>query len=450
LVVEIFACCLEWIYKLSANKPGSGLLVTHINGHLEHLKQDVLKNKSDQDSVFETQSKDLPNSVQSMIQTHRLFSAYTGSVKSIYDILGVDASQTDKSRTIDKESLTSVAKLLSSATNKIGFIVIYKISRVPRKHDISAIINPSDLQDATAGINKQLIERTETIKPLLINSPTKDSLMIVNTMHSGGDEDYYYILQTLDGENFSVMTPWATITNVRNLKIWQVPAKFFTITVSKNKKEKKEKKEKTETDRILPSERLFMYNNNLETAILKSLVAPLIEPLSIKTEIARADAYWNSVRIRLSRPIVENYKKKIGNLKSITPNSVTVQLLNDGAIEQQVALITKVAMEDLSASLTAAGTETVRAIDILRNELAVSYLREYADMFRRYRQKLADIIDEKHQDLEKALKRGHDITFCMPVVESIVDEQLKIFINRRSGIFITIQNIVDVHSAAHA
>jgi hypothetical protein len=395
IVIDCFVSCLNNIYRISANLPGSAALVTHIDSMLEQLRMDILM------SPGESVALKLPNVIQSMIQTHRMYPVFNGTIADIMKHLGV-ASKSSELMAV----LTNAAKLL-----KMGFIVIQKVTSAPRQHDITGIINPQQpVQDINAGINNATIRRTETIRPLeFAGESALSSVSPKPIIISSGAVSHYYFLQTLDMVNYSVMSPWQE---------WKIPATMFTIR----------------DGRIMPSERIQAYNIIMEPCIVSSLVAPYIEPLTVRTEIDRADAYWNSVRIKLKQPLLEQYRTDLKVIKH-TMAAVTKMLLESS--DQHVNAIANTAIADLSENLTN---------DSLRRELAVSYLRSYADMARKYRKRYQDVIAEHAIDLERAIKRD-DIS---SVLDKILEEQLKIFVNRKSGIFITIANCIDIHRAVFA
>jgi hypothetical protein len=369
-VIDLYLFCLDKVFNLSAGKPGSAELSNHVISIVDKLKSQVLFGSVTKPRFLDRSDE---NSIQTLVQTHRLIPR--GSYRPLNDLLMEEFGT--------KGALTSVSKALG-----VGFMVISKISPYPKVHDIRPLLTTAP-EPSEYGVNIKNLQRTSTIRDLPNSTGSRSDGITLEAKESG--EMNWVVLQTLDGNNYCVMSS------------------FLGTPYSYKPPEA-----------LVPSARLAVYNSILNDEIMLNLGEPSIQPLSGVVEIAKADAYWNTIRTRLKRSILSLYSPD----KKITRATI-MQTMG-----KHVLLIARAAMEEMMF--------TSDVGELYKRELSTSYLREYNDILRRYSSKFGEIFDEaKRMDLSSPSK-------AISSIEPVIDEVLKVFINRRSGIFITLQNITDV------
>ena len=416
-VVELYFILLARIYTETVDKPGSKPIVKHINDTIAALKYDLLNTEQYQ---IEIQNLNLSNcevnAMQKLVQTFRLIPGVYQSMEDLLKSIGVVENKVSKDL---KQRLTAASSVLSS-TVKYGFIVIFKQIKKPILQTVDSIINDSFItlhnlhQPSNMGVNAVAIERSRTIEPLEIGSLKNRGILRI-----GKSVNFYYIIQTLDGVNFSIVSPWGVDSTIK-----YVPADKFTLE---------------------PSKKLEMYNSILSDAILKNLHKPFIDTTT-QSEVKREDAYWNSVRVKVKKFILTNYRDDLAKYKIIRLATVKGMMTDDKTLSKQINFITQLAMEDLTTA-TGKLVQKSSIVEIFKSELAMLWLNESDSIKRRYKSTLEELFDENRTAVERSVSAAHKMAVVNHIIEAvskIIDEHLKIFINRKSGIFVSIMNIVDV------
>lgn len=414
-VIELYFKILDRIYIETVDKPGSKPIVKHINDTINTLKYDLLNTEQYQSIVdnLNKANSDL-NAIQTLVQTYRLVPTEYRSIDAILDELGISEPKNTSSDL--KQRLTA-----ASGLTKYGFIVISKITKNPIIQSADRIINDAYIsehklhQPSNMGVNAVAVERSKTIE---IDAPPQD--VSSGILYIGKNVEFYYILQTIDGVKYTIMTPWGPDSN-----ILYVPAGF----------------------KLQPSKKLEMYNTILNDNILRNLHKPFISTgLTTQDEVKREDAYWNSVRANVKKFILGYYREYLTEYKVIRMATVKSMMLDDKSILKQINYITQLAMLDLTSATKQLESNSTTA-DQFRSELAMLWLNESESITRRYKSTLEELLDENKVAIERSLGTAHKlamINHVLDAISKIVDEHLKIFINRKSGIFITLQNIIDV------
>lgn len=403
-VIDLYFEILQRAYRASTDKPGSKPIIQNINDTISDIKSDLLMT-----NLYTTIDKnlnhknELANAIQIMIQTFKLIpnepAPMVDQLKSLGVSMGKDLIK----------SLTVASKLL-----KIGFILINKISPNPIQHDINRIINPTKILPSIAGVCIGVIERAATIRPLTPEKIDLDPITVI------GDFETNYILQTLDGKLWSRLAPWKDL----------VPVALGPIG---------------------PSLKLGMYNSIINEKILQNIHKPFVDnQIEMQQEIKREDAYWNSVRQRVKQSILARYKQYLEGYKTVRTATVRSMMTDKTELQRQMNYIGQLAIEEFGLDKIALKDQSEVVIDQFRAEMAIAYLREIKSIEKRYLTTLNDLLDENQTKLDRATTAKQqeislaNINRIVSIIEPVIEEHLKIFINRKSSIFITIQNMIDI------
>jgi hypothetical protein len=112
--------------------------------------------------------------------------------------------------------------------------------------------------------------------------------------------------------------------------------------------------------------------------------------------------------------------------------------------------IGQLAIEEFGLDNIKIKNQSEDVIQQYRAELAIAYLREIGSLQKRYLTSLNDLLDDNQAKLEQATTSKEkeislaNINRIINIIEPIIEEHLKIFINRKSSIFITIKNMIDI------
>jgi hypothetical protein len=416
-VIDLYFEILDRLYAVSVDKPGSREVVQYISDTIDAIKRDILKTSlyNAIESSLE-QSNRTVNPIQNMLQTFKLIPDLPGPIETKLKLIDV-AYKNDIVKT-----LTNASKLL-----KTGFILINKIGPNPILITIDRVIKPLKPIDPLAGVNPTIIENTNTIQALKATKAPIDGIKII------GDFEFYYILSTLDGTNWSFLAPWSDI-------IKPVPRENILVSLSE-----------TKTIDIGPSAKPGMYNTIINEKILKSLHKPfVINQVDMPAELKREDAYWNAIRQKIKHDILVRYKEYLQGYKSVRVATIRHMLTEPAEIERQMKHIGKLAIEEFGLDNIKLKNQPESIIQQFKVELATIYLHEIRSIERRFLTSLNDLLDENTTKLERATTSKEkeislaNINRIISILEPIIEEHLKIFINRKSSIFITLQNMIDI------
>jgi RNAse (barnase) inhibitor barstar len=400
-VIDLYFEFLQRMYRATVDKPGSKEIVQSISNTIYDIKQQLLTTDFYNTSIASLNKKNIVcNSIQSMIQTFKLIPNEPASLQDQFPDITIGSDIV--------KSLTTASKLLG-----VGFILIKKISSNPISHDIDRIIYPKKVIPSIAGVCPAVIDRANTLQPLEAVKLDLDPITIV------GDSDKNYILQTLDGVKWSKLAPWKDYTPVQ-------------ITLE-------------------PSEKLGMYNSILNEKILQNIHKPFVDnQIDMQMEIKREDAYWNAVRQKVKQTILARYKSNLEGYKVVRSSTIRAMMTDSKEIQKQMNYIGQLTIDEFGLNQIKINDQPEYLVEQFRSEIAIAYLRETKSIEKRYLTVLNDMLDEHQTKIDRATTaKEHDISLAninriVSILEPIVEEHLKIFINRKSSIFITIQNIIDI------
>lgn len=430
-VIDLYFAILHKLYELYVDKPGSKPIIGMINEKTSELKNKILDTDEYQLRVSKFLMKNfVETSIQQLVVTYRLIPIdpdYKNDIDGILKLLGIKSS----SGTISAK-LTKAAKVASNGIH-VGFVVVNKISPQPRYHNIAGLINKTYIADnglmqpSINGINLKTIERTNTIRPVILEKKhADDGVLVINDSHTGGTTDVYYVLQSLDGEHYSIMHPWGF-----DSKTLHIPSGLLHLIGKNNTFDYQGK--------------LAKYNAIINAEIIRHVHEPFIEKrYALPDEVKKEDAYWTSVRQQMKNMLLPMYKEYLQGYKTLGIATIRSMLTNNKLLGVQIQKISTMALEELMGGISNEPSK----VALFKAELAVTYVKEHRDILRSYKRKMEDMFEEHKDAIEKTLSRGTHIAQINNAVqklgETVVEDHLKYFINRRSGIFIILQNAINI------
>jgi len=407
-------------------------IVQYIGNLLERVKDEILETESYELRLSNFNKKNISaNSVQFLVQKYDLVPASDHT--NLNDILA-KIGVLRATGTSDQIKIKNACKTLSSTTKKYGFIIITKISKNPFRHSIDPLIsqdfiNKENLMDsALSGINEKTLKRTKTIIPLEAAN-VKDSVVVINDNFVNGSENCYIILQSLDGINYEILIPWG-FEETR----FDVPEDFIdpkNPTISRVEK----------------------YNTILDDELIKRLQEPMTHPMGSNIEMQMEASYWNGVVGKIKNLVMPEYKEMLTILKDndITLARLGNMIFDDKMISKIIEKISYIAKEDMIKQTGKAPEDPV-AMKQFDNEINSSFWTEMDKISRKLPGRMREIWQEEIEPkIAKRLKKQIKLTpaninSIMEFLGDMLRDTLSIYINRKTGIFITIRKKLDLLS----
>ena len=436
-VINLYIMSLHNALDSIVGTKGSREIVQYINELLEHVKDEVLETENYKKLVKTYNQKNIKaNSVQFLVQKCDLVPACEYMpLDNVLKKIGINKIT---GSTVDAK-LKNASKVISSASKKYGFIFIKKISKNPFHHSIDPLVSTKyihihGLMDlAISGINEKTIKRTNTITALNTssetNSSTIDSITVVNEIFTNKSENFYYIIQTLDNNNYEILIPWGFEKSRLD-----VPEDFIN-----------------PHDPV--SKRIEKYNVILDNELIKNLKEPMVPAMGSRIEMKLEDSYWKGVVGRIKNMIMPIYKEQLTKLSgnSITITRLSNMINNTDMTEAIIEKISDVAKDDMIKKIGKLPNDIVikRQFD---NEIQMSFLVEMDKIIRKLPGRMGDIWKEEVEP--KIIKRlGRSFTLnptninnLMEPIGNVLRDTLKIYINRKTGVFIAIRNKLELLS----
>lgn len=345
------------------------------------------------------QSYNRINAVQSLIQIKW---APKGKARPLNEVLDeiMPTNKSSRSRSPGKSGskeakrmLQDAAKLLSK-DRRVGFICINKITPKPLGYDMSMLSEPIDPR---MGVNKKLVEKLQTIKAL--KPEGKDGIDVI-------EGDIYYILETLDGRNYRQLVGRKD---------------YFKISVDPAR---------------IPSRRLGGYNCIVGAEAMAAKTDPLIlESQLERAEIDRDETYWKGIRIEILRMVDEI---PVGSLRSLDKLKAELANLGSRVAEHIHFEIFKAKIIDFP--------ENVR--NYINRELRCSYVNELSNLQRGFSRDL-DLLWNREKTNIEAIP-ADEKNRLREAIRTLLDRVLEHHVNRRSNIYINIDNKFTVLMKAFA
>jgi hypothetical protein len=282
------------------------------------------------------------NAVQRLVQKFNLVpdDVEKPLAQLLQDISGSSTSIEETSRIIS-----------SSGDKKFGFIVIHKIIDRPVKYNIWNLIDENYIEsrglmeEKTVGVNSKSLTRGETIVMQdLVKNPKSTVKFIDDLFDKNNDKNYYYVIETLDGENYYFLLPWSTTIKYIPAS-WLLPLKNIKKT---------------------PSRRVESYNGLLNIEIMKHLKTPFVEFSQFsRDDIIREDSHWRGLRNNIKNIVIGHIRDIVGGWDFVSLDKLN-KLINGKDIYKHIVsvIIRQISIEN---------SETDEQID---SELYISYFRD--------------------------------------------------------------------------
>jgi hypothetical protein len=315
-------------------------------------------------------------------------------------------------------NLDTAAEILSSKFNKYGFIIIQKVLENPIEHNFWTLVDRNYLdsndllQDNLVGVNDKNLRRGTTIK-LLKRIKSENNIIIKNNyFNTDSNRNYYYVLETLDGENYRFLVPWNGVK--------YIPASWL---------------ENVTDTKSVPSNRINSYNHILQDEIINNLKTPIISIDQLSREdVIREDSHWRSLRYKI-----------LGDVESFLKKSAL------DSTKQVSKIFTK---DDLSKLVVQSMIDNI-SVDCINSpnmwsELFISYFYELDKIKKNIKKDLNESYKENiEQQINKIIKNIGSIekSKTIELIKKSVEIVLEKYINRRSNIYLTIDkksNIVNL------
>lgn len=417
--LAFYAMLLQRLINTHLHEPG---VVPRIMRHVEMLKSKALGPASEARTA---PTPDTPM-FQSLVQTFRLVPSepsmelgpLIASLFPDYKVKGLDAGTPDAL----KKSLEKVA----SSLKNVGFIAWSKYAATGsiREHHFRILTDPGYLEQvlgsklmAGEGVSPKYITATDTLTDLSgpkIGSKKKVDFLLVAKTEA---VKFWVVLETLDGEHFRYLKPWGNDAA-------QIPVHWFDGLVDKSAKSKSAKLD----IEAVPSPRVENYHIILQDEILKHLHTPYISSERLtRDESVHEDIFWRNLRTTIRKASMKDFAK----VKGLKMENVTQRLKADKHYYDNLAH--HIAAQIESDGETRLPTE---ATGLAERELYISSFQQMDKL----RAGLAKTMEAAFQELSRKKQPGSKVGNLEQLWSDVLDEGLTRYINRRSGIFITLDN----------
>lgn len=421
--IDLYAEILQDTLDSLKNNPdaaGGKKLLKYVLHTLETIKTQVLDVPRD----TKTPNRQT-NIIQYLIQWYNLIpDKPSRSLAELIRELGVDIKEIRTQKITDVvKHLKQVAKLLSAREKKFGFMLWYKVIPRPIEHNLWTLISEryvrqhDYIQSAEVGINAKMIERNQTIrliKPTGSNHIEEAGITVVNDEFTRDSDNYYFIMESLDGENYRLLIPWHISEDPRYSASMYIPEKWIG---------------ELNNEEATPSRRLESYNTIINQEIINNLEKPFVELEQMsRADIQREELYWKNLRVRIRREAL----KQIEKIYSSGPSnrSFSSLLETNFYTDLLIGIIEQIQIDTVKTSVPA----DVR--DAMETELLLSYYREM-DYLRR--SLIREINETYKRDYAKSTGNSLNKGKMSDIIGLILDEVLEKYISRRSSIYLTIQ-----------
>lgn len=416
--LAFYAVMLQRLINTHLHEPG---VVPQIMRHVEILKSKALGPASE---ARTSPTSDTPM-FQALVQTFRLVPSepslelgeLISSLFPDYKVKKLDAGTLDAL----KKSLEKVA----SSLKNVGFIVWSKHAAdgSAREHHFRILTDPAYLEMVLGskimlgeGVSAKYITATDTLTDLPSPKKKVDFFLVVKT----DVIKFWIILETLDGESFRYLKPWGNDTA-------QIPVHWFEGMVGGVKTSKASKSSKLNIEAV-PSPRVENYNAILQDEILTHLHPPYINSERLtRDEAVHEDTFWKNLRATIRKASMKDFQK----IKGLKVENVLQKLRSDKHYYDKLA-------QHIATQIENDGSTRLPedASDLAERELYISSFQQMDKL----RAGLAKTMEAVFQDFAKKKQPGSRAGNLEQFWSDVLDEGLARYINRRSGIFIVLDN----------
>lgn len=427
-VVDLYTKILELSLQSIVGTKQSRDIVLYINKLLETVKDDILETPEHDEMMKTINLKNIKaNSVQFLIEKYELTPATELlNIDKILKLIGISVAGKTLPAKLDAASRT-----LSNKKQKFGFVVIYKITNHAFRHTLDPLISEQYIHkagimdSALAGISEKTIARTNTIQPLEISKGIKDRIDIYDSQFSKTEENFYYVLQSLNGNEFEILTPWGFGTDRFDMSADLINFK----------------------DPV--NSRVSKYNYILNDEICKNLSDPMVPPLGTIIEMKLEESYWNGVIGKIKNHIIPKLKEMLLKKSEMTSARFANFITSPEVLKIIFTQVRQFAMNDMLANMKKVPTDPI-IIDQFNDEMNITFSQSLDNIVRKLPKRMMNIWKEELES--KLIKRmgkswkstSNNVIQSMEFVNKLLTDTLRIYINRKSGIFISIRRKIDI------
>lgn len=397
--------------------------VSRIMIHIEQLKSSALGPAHNRKAYTLTQ---VPL-FQQLVQTFRLIPSEPS--KPLHLLLQELCPELGQLKPLSVDSPPDLhkelTKIAGSLTTQSGFIVWRKLSSF--QHHFRILSDKDYLRDTlgeitlTEGVSPKYVAATDTLSDMEIDRKTRKAGDYLLTVEG---ERFWIILETLDGSNFHCLRPWRGPSPM-------IPKYWFSGLIPPGKTLSQIAKHVNVE--VVPSPRVENYNEILEEEVLKHLRTPFVSLQQMtRDESMREDLYWKNLRTAIVKKSMVDFRAM--GLEKDKPDKFLAHLHR--------------VREDYFAQLVQHIVERIEGFDAVklsadamlwaRRELNLSGVQQLDKL----KSSLAKTAESTYQDMRKLPKntsRGLDLLW-----PEVLEETLTRFINRRSGLYIILDNKSEV------
>ena len=422
LIINLYVKILYQINQISNDKE----IVNGVSKIVEALKSQVLK--IDEKILvnlrnISNQNRDA-NIIQKLIQLYNMIPANLSL--PLNDIISANF------KNIDSNDIGLICKMISNE-KRFGFIIIRKIINKPLEYNIWTLIdgqyleNNNLVQPTTVGLNDVILNRCKTIRSFESVERGGENLQIFNQEFSENmSNNYYYLLETLDGINYRFLIPWSI--EKKNISYYFPAAWLNNINNPEHS----------------PSCRIESYNTIIANEICKSLHKPFVTmDILSRDEVQKEESYWKSLRNRIKYQILNDFTDLFTELGSVNINNLTSTILNDSLYKSALKHITEnIELDNISSNIN---LDLVNQVQI---ELTSSYFYDLSNIQKGFRRDVENLYRKEYYKKVEHIVNSYQIlevkNKILEVLNVIMDEVLERFVNRRSGIYLSIQKKFDI------
>lgn len=465
-VINLFESVMQNSMDVNTGHPKGSKVIRNIIIILESLKTTILHSPR-LELVEDFNKKN--NTVQRLIQWNNLVPNEELLPFSllIHKLIGIKCEENE---------LHNACKVVSTSTEKIGFIVIYKVTNKPIEHRVIPLIDKQYaishgmLQSGNVGINKKLYERTQTIVTLERSNSKqiKDRIDVYDREHvissthrkpigKGGGEkvvrkaerkterkvaeaaetaESVEAVEAVDGnpvkeDGLAEPTEIASSINYfyivetidgitfRVMHPWNIDTHDFKIPASWVQNIPHIKK--------TPSQRLAGYSEIINDAILMHLQKPLLEiDFMSRKEKIKADIKWKNIKDNITRKLQEAYDINKHNISGLLASDK----FQNSVIQQIIVQLEKELGGEVRESEFEDGGITKKKNFVYFEEMSLSYIKDLDAIQNQIGRELVNIYQREYKDSNKSI----NIIFA-----DLMDRVLSKIMNNKSNIFNTIR-----------
>jgi hypothetical protein len=280
---------------------------------------------------------------------------------------------------LEKPTSGTISLEKYAKSENVGFIIINRIVYNPVEYNIRPLIIKnigSDISQPTEyGVTKKIIDKFETIKQIKINKPYWDFSYKIIGDHESKDINTFYILETLDGTKYRALAPWL------ESKKYGVPKYFINQFI-------KYISNVNVPDRVTNYHNIHIKKSIPNMFLSKSLSLDILDENSkeIDSQFLRNDLFIKIKNLIINVIIDKDYQKG----KKILSNVQVNEIIHDRRI---YFTFIHVLLDLYGIGTQITHIKEYEAGEFPYYELLSSYLKEMADLSRRFMKELHDGYD---------------------------------------------------------